>query len=127
MIQHHAASTDHYDFRCEIDGVLNPKDKRMARRTEDHPLEFQTFEGVIPRGKVRCGWRHRVGPHDRINRRSEAHAVLDEARAAKKLSGTALTAMSLVAIAGYSQGGGGAAADAELQRAMCRTSMFVAA
>ncbi|MFD5177669.1 lipase family protein [Nocardia sp. NPDC058379] len=53
--------------------------------------------------------------HDWINRRSQAHAVLDAARAAKKLPGTSLTAGSPVALAGYSQGGSGAAAAAELQ------------
>jgi DNA ligase D-like protein (predicted 3'-phosphoesterase) len=73
VIQHHAARTDHYDFRLEIGGVLvswaipngpstNPKDNRMARRTEDHPLEYATFEGVIPQGEFGAGgvivWDH---------------------------------------------------------------------
>ena len=59
MIQHHAASTDHYDFRLQIDGVprfvgrpqgpsINPKEKRMARRTEDHPIGVRGIRGVIP-------------------------------------------------------------------------------
>jgi DNA ligase D-like protein (predicted 3'-phosphoesterase) len=62
VIQDHAARSDHYDFRLEIDGVLvswairkgpstNPQDRRMARRTEDHPLEYAEFEGVIPEGE----------------------------------------------------------------------------
>ncbi|OIN81973.1 DNA polymerase ligase N-terminal domain-containing protein [Mycobacterium malmoense] len=73
VIQHHAARSDHYDFRLEIDGVLvswaipkgpstNPKDRRMARRTEDHPLEYASFEGVIPAGEYGAGgvivWDH---------------------------------------------------------------------
>jgi DNA ligase D-like protein (predicted 3'-phosphoesterase) len=73
VIRHHAARSDHYDFRLEIDGVLvswavpkgpstNPKDKRMARRTADHPLDYATFEGVIPEGEYGAGgfivWDH---------------------------------------------------------------------
>jgi DNA ligase D-like protein (predicted 3'-phosphoesterase) len=66
VIQHHAARSDHYDLRLEIDGVLaswaiplgpsaNPRDRRMARRTEDHPLDYATFEGVIPEGEYGAG------------------------------------------------------------------------
>jgi DNA ligase D-like protein (predicted 3'-phosphoesterase) len=64
VIQHHLATADHYDFRLEIDGVLvswavpkgpsmNPKEHRLAVRTEDHPMDYETFEGTI--GKDQYG------------------------------------------------------------------------
>ena len=66
IIQHHYATRDHYDLRLEVDGVLkswavtrgpsaNPKDKRLAVRTEDHPLDYATFEGLIPKGQYGGG------------------------------------------------------------------------
>jgi bifunctional non-homologous end joining protein LigD len=83
LIQKHDATRLHYDFRLELDGVLlswavtkgpslNPSDKRLAVRTEDHPLSYGSFEGTIPQGQYGGGtvmlwdrgtWEPKDDPH----------------------------------------------------------------
>jgi bifunctional non-homologous end joining protein LigD len=100
VVQKHAATRLHYDFRLELDGVLkswavtrgpslNPAEKRLAVRTEDHPLEYGTFEGIIPKGEYGGGtvmlWDS--GTWEPVE---DPHAGLDDGKLKFRLNGKRL-------------------------------------
>ncbi|WP_277981432.1 DNA ligase D [Sphingomonas phyllosphaerae] len=100
MVQKHDATRLHWDFRLELDGVLkswavtrgpslDPDEKRLAVRTEDHPLSYATFEGTIPKGEYGGGtvmlwdrgtWSPIAGKSARDLDKGHLHFVLDGER-----------------------------------------------
>ena len=108
VIQEHEASTHHFDFRLEVDGVLkswavpkgpstDPREKRLAVPTEDHPLEYADFEGVIPEGEYGAGavivWDR--GPYENLTERDGRQVpigkALENGHAVVRLEGSKLT------------------------------------
>ena len=100
MVQKHDATRLHWDFRLEVDGVLkswavtrgpslDPDEKRLAVRTEDHPLSYATFEGTIPAGEYGGGtvmlwdrgtWSPVKGKSAKDLEKGHLHFVLDGER-----------------------------------------------
>src|SRR5688572_15716853 len=100
VVQKHAATRLHYDFRLELDGVLkswavtrgpslNPSEKRLAVRTEDHPLDYGGFEGTIPKGEY-GGGTVMLWDRGRWEPVSDPHAGLEEGKLKFRLHGERL-------------------------------------
>jgi DNA ligase D-like protein (predicted 3'-phosphoesterase) len=108
VIQQHDATSMHYDFRLEAGGVLkswavpkgpstNPRDKRLAMRTEDHPLDYIGFEGVIPQRQYGAGpvivWD--TGTYRNLTEKAgkevPVEQAVDDGHVSFRLEGTKLT------------------------------------
>ncbi|MGW1409534.1 DNA polymerase ligase N-terminal domain-containing protein [Streptomyces sp. NPDC002403] len=108
VVQIHQARHMHFDFRLEVGGVLkswavprgpseNPRERRLAVPTEDHPLEYRTFEGVITKGAYDGGtvivWdqgTYRPLSHDRSGAPVPFEQSLEDGHATFWLDGTKL-------------------------------------
>jgi len=114
VVQEHRARSLHYDFRLEAGGVLkswavpkgpatDPREKRLAVRTPDHPLDYASFEGVIPAGEEGAGpvivwdagtYRNRTEQHGKkisVEKAVERGHVVFELHGKKLRGGYALT------------------------------------
>ncbi len=103
VIQKHDASSLHYDFRLEVDGVLrswavpkgpstDPREKRLAIQVEDHPLDYADFEGMISEGNYGAGsvivWD--AGTYRNLDEEQSMAAAIEDGHVKVRLAGEKL-------------------------------------